>query len=248
MKRSYNVKGERRKELALLIGRILETEPAYTGVPEFAYVIGDFKVSKIGELTCSEDTAEEVIKKVTDEVRAAGFVAEEDEQTSETEPGMTVSMPRSSFTDEALENLKKIVASKETLLKKSLGAEALPIVITDETVSFPWFNDPENDADVFATYAQLIDFICRMARTAKRVTAVERETESEKYTFRAFLLRLGFVGPEYKKMRELLLKNLSGYAAFKNQAEADAFYEKQKAKKQAKNKELQESVEHEEDM
>ena len=38
---------------------------------------------------------------------------------------------------------------------------------------------------------------------------------NEKYTFRCFLLRLGFIGPEYKDERKILLRNLSGSSAYK---------------------------------
>ena len=44
----------------------------------------------------------------------------------------------------------------------------------------------------------------------------EREVENEKYAFRCFLLRLGFIGEEYKVERKILLKNLTGSSAFKN--------------------------------
>jgi hypothetical protein len=57
--------------------------------------------------------------------------------------------------------------------------------------------------------------LCDMARSQKRVTAKEKETGNDKYAFRCFLLRLGFVGDEYKSARKILLKNLSGNSAFK---------------------------------
>ena len=65
------------------------------------------------------------------------------------------------------------------------------------------------------------------------MTAKERQTDSEKYTLRTFLLRLGFIGADYRQTRAILIEHLSGHAAFKNQADADAFYEKLKAKKAA---------------
>lgn len=40
--------------------------------------------------------------------------------------------------------------------------------------------------------------------------------KDEKYAFRCFLLRLGFIGEEYKVERKILLKNLTGSSAFKN--------------------------------
>ena len=56
-----------------------------------------------------------------------------------------------------------------------------------------------------------------MARNQQRVSAKEKEVDNEKYAFRCFLLRLGFIGNEYKTERKILMKNLSGSAAFKNQ-------------------------------
>lgn len=43
-----------------------------------------------------------------------------------------------------------------------------------------------------------------------------KPTTNEKYTFRTWLLRLGMIGDEYKKIRKDLLKNLSGNGAFKS--------------------------------
>ena len=54
-----------------------------------------------------------------------------------------------------------------------------------------------------------------MSRNAKRVTATEKPVENEKYAFRCFLLRLGFIGDEYKTDRKVLLANLDGSSAFK---------------------------------
>ena len=39
--------------------------------------------------------------------------------------------------------------------------------------------------------------------------------DNEKYAFRCFLLRLGFIGNEFKQSRKILLSNLDGSSAFK---------------------------------
>ena len=57
-----------------------------------------------------------------------------------------------------------------------------------------------------------------MSKEQKRITASEKEVENEKYAFRCFLLRLGFIGTEYKTDRKILLQNLSGSSAFKSGA------------------------------
>ena len=269
MKANYNVTGEDRKQMVAIISREAGIQPVYTRMPECAYVIGNMKVTKTGELLWDERTDAALIERITAALATAGFTAEEtgeaaadapeakeaettekaeaeseEETEAPEEGGLTVSMPRDFFTDDALENLKKIVASKRTLLMKALGADDLPILISDETVSFPWFPEP-SPAEAQA-FTNLITAICKMAKEAKRVTAKEKETESEKYTFRCWLLRLGFVGAEHKHDRAILLQNLSGHAAFKNQADADAFYQKLKEKKAAQKAAAQEAEDGEE--
>lgn len=64
-----------------------------------------------------------------------------------------------------------------------------------------------------------------MSKNLQRVSSTERPVENEKYAFRCFLLRLGFIGNEYKTTRQILLRNLSGNSAWKNGApekEADS--------------------------
>ena len=65
-------------------------------------------------------------------------------------------------------------------------------------------------------YDTFICKLCELARTQKRITATEKTIDNEKYAFRCFLLRLGFIGAEYKAARKILLKNLSGSSAFRN--------------------------------
>jgi hypothetical protein len=67
-------------------------------------------------------------------------------------------------------------------------------------------------------YTHFISALCEMARNQKRIMAKEKETPNEKYTFRCFLLRLGFIGKEYKEERKILLRNLTGSSAFKGGA------------------------------
>lgn len=66
-----------------------------------------------------------------------------------------------------------------------------------------------------AVYTQFISRLCDMARDAKRVSSKPTETDNDKYAFRCFLLRLGFIGKEYKTARKILLRNLTGNSAFR---------------------------------
>ncbi len=128
--------------------------------------------------------------------------------------GLVIEMPRSSFTDTALDNLKRLVESKSNLIKKALGTETLELEITDDKVRFPWFEDDTNP-DAVKAYTHFVTALCEMARVQKRVTAKEKETGNDKYAFRCFLLRLGFIGAAYKEERKILLRNLTGSSAFK---------------------------------
>lgn len=236
MEVKYNVTGERRKEMVEVISGIVGMRAVYMRVPTCAYAISNFKVSKEGTLIY-DDRSSEVVEKVLEGLAQAGFEAENsateatetaDENTeeelseeSENEPqeanvGLTVELPRESFTDSALENLQKLVDSKAALMKKALAVDALPIEITGERVSFPWFS--EADGESAKAYSHFITALCDMARNQKRITATEKAVDNEKYAFRCFLLRLGFIGVEYKTERKILLKNLTGSSAFKGGA------------------------------
>ena len=88
-------------------------------------------------------------------------------------------------------------------------------------ISFPWFSDGL-DADTVKAYTDFIAALCKMSREQKRISSTEKAVENEKYAFRCLLLRLGFVGAEYKADRKILLKNLTGSSAFKSGAKKEA--------------------------
>lgn len=141
-------------------------------------------------------------------------VPDEDE-IEEAGDSLILSYPRKDISDAALENLRLLVASKESLIKKALDVDTLPIEVTDEMVSFPWFAGFPQPEEISA-YAHFTGKLIGMVKTQKRVTAKEKDTDNEKYAFRCFLLRLGFIGDEYKAARKILLRNLSGSGAFKS--------------------------------
>lgn len=53
---------------------------------------------------------------------------------------LTIEVPRKGFTPEKLENLTKLVVAKAPLLKAALGADELPIQLTEDTILFSWFS------------------------------------------------------------------------------------------------------------
>lgn len=53
------------------------------------------------------------------------------------------------------------------------------------------------------------------AKKLKHSSPTPTETDSDKFTFRTWLIRLGFIGADYKKAREVLLKNLQANGAYR---------------------------------
>ena len=113
-----------------------------------------------------------------------------------------------------MENLQKIIANKQILFQRAFRTDSTEIGITKEKINFTWF-PYTTDVDEIAAYTQFISRLCDMARDAKRVSSKPTETDNDKYAFRCFLLRLGFIGKEYKTARKILLRNLTGNSAFR---------------------------------
>ena len=84
-------------------------------------------------------------------------------------------------------------------------------------IRFPWFKELPSPEEIKA-YSHFIAALCEMALNQKRITAKEKPVDNDKYAFRCFLLRLGFIGEDYKAERKILLRNLSGSSAFKSGA------------------------------
>ena len=219
MELKFDVTGTQRKEMVSIISDTVHMKAVYKFMPTCAYVIDNMTVSKEGTLLWDERTSQETIDAVLAALTTAGFSYEgekqEPEQPAADESGLTVSLPRDGFSDIALENLNRLLDAKGTLIKKALDIEALPLEVTDERVSFPWFHR-DLTPDEVQTYMSFIANLCAMAKNAKRITATEKPVDNEKYAFRCFLLRLGFIGSEYKTQRKILLRNLTGSSAFRS--------------------------------
>ena len=223
MKANYNVTGNERKVLVAAISELTGEKAIYKFMPTCAYEIGDITVDKEGGVTCEDaDKLERIIHNLI----ADGFTPEDAEEIESTEEeataeeadkngtGLTVSVP---LDKAAVGNLTNLLTAKESLIKKALGIDDLGIEVTEDVISFPWFSEmPEPDA--VKAYTHFIAALCKMSRDLKRASAIEKDVDNEKYAFRCFLLRLGFIGNEYKAERKILLKNLSGNSSWKNGA------------------------------
>jgi hypothetical protein len=239
MQIKYNVTGDRRKALVAVMRDTLQDATRYLGAPSFAFQVGAYTVDKNGTVTCPDEMDEAQIDMLIRELAHDGFIGErigEPVKPSEQKASdslkqeivtptldslarLSVEIPRDGMTSIALENLRRLVASKATLLKKALGTDSLPITEHSDRIEFGWFR-PTDDQTEIAAYYQLAQGLCELARTQKRVSATEHGVENEKYAFRCFLLRLGFIGRAYKDSRRVLLENLTGNAAFRDSQEA----------------------------
>lgn len=230
----YTLAGEQRKQMAQVISEIIQEKAVYKRVPTCAYQIGSFTISKEGVLSWTEDTDAETVKGVVAGLQMMGFtaktelrIAEQTDSSEKTAPDeapeeesvdsskLTVEIPLRLVDEATLANLDRILEGKGNLIRKAIGAESLAYEVTDSKVLFPWFT-LSGGADEVLAYTQLISKLVEQARTAKRVTMKEKKVENEKYAFRCFLLRLGFLGDEYKAARRVLLKNLTGNGAWKD--------------------------------
>ena len=211
----FTLKSKQRPKLAQEIGNILGTAPHYERVPSCAYDIAGYRLDKEGVLHIPEG-AEETAKDLIRQLRERGFQddAEVTEEVPVQEDKLTIGIPRESLTDTALENLQKIIANRQTLFQRAFRMDSTEIEITEEKINFTWF-PYTTDSDEMAAYTQFISRLCDMARDAKRVSSKPTETDNDKYAFRGFLLRLGFIGKEYKTARKILLRNLTGNSAFR---------------------------------
>lgn len=156
-----------------------------------------------------ERTDQGTIEAVIVALAAAGFNPVKDEAE---ETGLTIEIPLEKV---SVGNLTKLLDAKGELIKKALGVEDIRIELKEDRIAFPWFQELPSPEEIKA-YSHFIAARCEMALKQKRITTKEKPVDNEKYAFRCFLLRLGFIGAEYKTARKILLKNLSGSSAFRN--------------------------------
>lgn len=125
----------------------------------------------------------------------------------------------------------EMVNRMETYRQQTGCAGMTGLRVTREKVSlvFPGTTDSHR----VNAYAQLCAAMNRMTITQKRIQAKKVDDANEKYALRIWLIRLGLNGSEHKELRRLLMKNLSGHAAFRTPEEAEKFRAKEKAKRDA---------------
>jgi len=215
----FNTNKEERKALVRAISEITEQEAVYQGAPSFAFTVGMYTISRAGSLMCEGMPDEMPI--LLNRLAERGYVHEEPERkeapAQETaaydeagKKAIIVDMPF--FTDSSLDNLRKLIAGKAALIRKVIGADDLIVAVIGGALHFNWFR-PEATVEELGAYKQFVTALCLTAKKQKRVILKEKpldENASEKFAFRCFLLKIGFIGDEYKAARKILLSGLPG--------------------------------------
>ena len=174
--------------------------------------------------------------------------------------GITVSVPTENHDVNSLRNLINLVYTRASLLNKSLGTEfrieedvvaalkELPgnakitdvmyCIGEDETEGIRIDEDqitfgpiPDDTPEKARAFTELVTKMNKQSLTQNRIQAKVVNDESEKYALRIWLIRLGMNGPEFKETRKVLMQNLSGNAAFRNDEERDKWAARQAEKR-----------------
>lgn len=206
----FEVPGKERKHLAQVLSSWLGYDVKYCGAPSFAYEVGPYMLDRNGVLSRDDESDPETLERMLQYLHDDGFQFETMDAEAE-EVGMSIAVP---YDAASVDNLTKLLDAKGSLIQKAIGASNVRLTMEDDRIVFDWF-DRELTADEVNAYMVFITALCRLSKELKRVNTAEKPVENEKYAFRCFLLRLGFIGENYKGCRKILLSRLSGSSAFK---------------------------------
>ncbi len=110
---------------------------------------------------------------------------------------------------QTIEEFKTEIAGKQ-----ESGYHGIEFDFTNNTITFKFFKHLQ-EPDRLEAYTQFISLLSQSARGLKHASPKPTATDNYKFTMRTWLIRLGFVGSEYKKSRMLLLKYLEGNGAYR---------------------------------
>ena len=129
-----------------------------------------------------------------------------------------VPMPKFESGSEDLFSLRlsKLLNAKANIIKKALNTDTVDYVIKGGEITFNWLKGDAEPLMIQATM-KMVSGIVKLIATGKSVKCKEREIQSEKYAMRCFLLRLGFIGDEFKIDRKVLMQNLTGSSSFRTE-------------------------------
>ena len=148
----FELKPKQRPKLAEEIATALHTVPCYQKAPSLAYKIGDCTLERDGTLRIPDSVDRETVSNLLEHLKGKGFTGE----AEQTEDRLTVSIPRELFTQEALENLAKLVENKGGLMARAFQTDEVRLTVTENAVSFPRFPFTVNPYET-AAYTEFVE-------------------------------------------------------------------------------------------
>lgn len=118
------------------------------------------------------------------------------------------------------EEVQTIAHFKEAV--KRAGAEnctGIEFDFNQNVIVFKFGVGIENPEEVDAI-TKFVALLCKSAKEQKYASFKPSADDNLKFTLRTWLIRLGFVGDEYKSARKVLLKSLEGNGAFRKPKES----------------------------
>lgn len=241
---------ENRKDVVKALSEFLGVPSRYQGPPNFGYEVGGATVDREGNVHIEDEEKGEEVRAMLEEKgmteAAEGTAAE-------------ISIPLEGHTASSLKNLIYMIHSKQYLLAKAFGREifkvsdrlverlaaeeAAPreqviriieeeqaegIRISEEAIFFGGFPYGGGSMEI---YCELLARMAKTSRQHKRISPKPTIEENEKYYMRIWLVALGFKGKEAAETRRVLLKNLKGHTAFRDEAAQERWKEQQRAKR-----------------
>ncbi|QNU66546.1 virulence-related protein [Ruminiclostridium herbifermentans] len=98
--------------------------------------------------------------------------------------------------------------------KQQSGFNGIEFDFTNNTITFKFFRHLQ-EPDRLEAYTHFASLLSQSARSLKHASPKPTTTDNFKFTMRVWLIRLGFVGNQYKRARKLLLQNLEGNSAYR---------------------------------
>ena len=155
---NYHVTGEERKRLVKTIASYTECDAKYLGVPSCAYRVDGFTIDREGVLSFDDSIDTEMVGELLDLLRNEGF---------EAEPGdMTISVPVEFDRHKTYDKLTALISSKQTLIRRAIGVDELPVEQTDKGFDFPWFGANATPVEQPA-YQQFVTALVKTAAMVK---------------------------------------------------------------------------------
>lgn len=235
-KYSFMANGMERKQMAQIISKVTGSPVKYAGPPSFAYETGAYHIDRNAKITSPVDhTLQQVMstlkeKGVTTQGDGAISIAMENHSGASLRNLVNLISSKESLLQKSLDRTKGIIPTDTVTHLNSVRLETVRDYIeamagTDsgdiqfdfesETINLCFFNATLEYEEMKA-HLELSKALIEQAKKLRYTSYLQKEVDNEKYAFRCFLLRLGFIGDDLKTERKWLLSKLTGDGSFKS--------------------------------